>query len=128
MDKSYSEYKDHLFAGARFGGDRYTGKKLYITWDLGVGYHSFYKKISTDMNFLLGYRFWFLINSYYENVYLSNEKTNNNLWLASAKPNISSFKHGQAFEIPKRPVLCHHWQPVCFKHYSLQKLAIQRSY
>ena len=57
VDKSYTENKNHLFSGFRFGGDRYTGEKLYITWDLGIGYHTFYKKISADMNVLFGYKF-----------------------------------------------------------------------
>ena len=57
IDKSYTENKDHLFSGLRFGGDRYSGPRLFISWDIGIGYHTFYQTISADGNLLFGYRF-----------------------------------------------------------------------
>ncbi len=48
---------NHLFAGIRAGGVRYTGKKCFITWDMGMGYHTYFKRIKLDMNVLIGYRF-----------------------------------------------------------------------
>jgi len=57
VDNSYNENKNHFFTGIRFGGDRYSGQRCYITWDLGLGYNSFHKGISSDMNLLIGYRF-----------------------------------------------------------------------
>jgi len=48
---------NHLFAGIRAGGVRYSGKKCFITWDMGMGYHTYFKRIALDMNVLIGYRF-----------------------------------------------------------------------
>jgi hypothetical protein len=48
---------NHLFTGIRAGGVRYSGKKCFITWDMGMGYHTYFKRIALDMNVLIGYRF-----------------------------------------------------------------------
>lgn len=48
---------NHLFAGIRAGGVRYSGKKCFITWDMGMGYHTYFRRIKLDMNVLIGYRF-----------------------------------------------------------------------
>lgn len=57
IDKSYDVIKNHTFTGLRIGGDRYTWQRFYISTDIGIGYHSFYKNLRTDYNLLLGYRF-----------------------------------------------------------------------
>jgi hypothetical protein len=48
---------NHIFAGIRAGGDRYTGPRTYITWDMGLGYHSYLGSLALDMNILIGHRF-----------------------------------------------------------------------
>jgi hypothetical protein len=53
----FNENKNHSFIGLRFGGDRYTSSRFYITWDFAVGYNSYEKEIMPEMNLLLGYRF-----------------------------------------------------------------------
>ena len=57
VENIYHENKNHFFSGLRIGSDRYCGEKFYLTWDLGIGYHTFYKIRTYDMNILLGYRF-----------------------------------------------------------------------
>lgn len=56
---SYNQDKEqnHVFIGARLGGDRYTTERFYITWDWGLGYHTAYRRFASDGNILVGYRF-----------------------------------------------------------------------
>jgi hypothetical protein len=48
---------NHIFAGIRAGGDRYSGPRTYITWDIGLGYHTYLAGLAFDMNILIGHRF-----------------------------------------------------------------------
>jgi hypothetical protein len=55
--RSETTEMNHIFAGIRAGGDRYTGPRTYITWDIGLGYHSYLGSLALDMNILIGHRF-----------------------------------------------------------------------
>ncbi len=48
---------NHIFAGIRAGGDRYSGPRTYFTWDIGLGHHTYLKRMALDMNILIGHRF-----------------------------------------------------------------------
>ena len=57
FSRSETTEMNHIFAGIRAGGDRYTGPRTYITWDIGLGYHSYLGSLALDMNILIGHRF-----------------------------------------------------------------------